>query len=161
MKRGWYWPILVVGLLLGGGVAPNLVLLAFATSDPTFSVEADYYRKGLRWDDYLAQERRNADLGWTLGFELGPATPAGWVTLTASLTDRAGAPVNGATVELEAFPNSRATHVVKVGLEQVREGTYVAVFPASRLGLWEFRFLVRRGDDVFTRKRLEDVWTGI
>lgn len=161
LKKGWYWPILIVGLLIGGGVGPNLILLAFATGDPSFSVEPDYYRKGLRWDDHLAQQRRNAALGWTLGVELGPETPTGWVTLTARLSDRAGTAVDGATVELEAFPNARASDVVKVALERVGEGAYLAQFPAIRRGLWEFRFVIRRGDDVFTRTVQEDVWAGI
>ena len=54
MKRGWGWPVFLVGLLVAG-VGVNLVLLVAATGDPSFAVERDYYRKGMEWDRTLAQ----------------------------------------------------------------------------------------------------------
>lgn len=162
MKKGWYWPLLIVGLLFVGGIGPNLILLAMATSDPSFSVEPDYYTKSLHWDERLAQERKNSELGWTLGLDLHPgATGEAGIELTAHLLDRAGVPVDGASVELEAFHSARASDVLKASLRSGGEGTYGARLPARRPGLWEFRFVVRRGADVFTRTVLEDVWPAI
>jgi nitrogen fixation protein FixH len=162
VKKGWYWPLLLVGLLIVGGVGPNLILLAMATGDPSFSVEPDYYTKSLHWDDRLAQERRNAELGWSLGLDVRPAASGGGgVLLTAHLADGAGAPLDGASVELEAFHNARASEVLRTSLRGGGEGAYAATLPARRPGLWEFRIVVRRGGDVFTRTVLEDVWPAI
>jgi nitrogen fixation protein FixH len=162
MKKGWYWPLLIVALLFVGGVGPNLLLFVVANSDPSFSVEPDYYQKSLRWDERLAQERRNSELGWTLGLDLRPEeSPQLGVRLTAMLFDRTGAPLDGASVELEAFHNARASEIVKASLRGSGEGTYLANLPAGRAGLWEFRFVVRLGNDVFTRTVMEDVWPAI
>jgi nitrogen fixation protein FixH len=162
MKRGWYWPLLIVVLLFVGGIGPNLILLAFATGDPSFSVEPDYYEKSLRWDERLAQDRRNSELGWTLAIATRPGPPPeGGIELTARLADRSGAPLEGATVTLEAFHNARASDVLALALEDVGEGSYGARLLARRPGLWEFRFVVRRDGEVFTRTLVEDVWPGI
>lgn len=162
MKQGWYWPLLIVVLLVVGGIGPNLILLAFATGDPSFSVEPDYYEKSLRWDERLAQDRRNAELGWTLGIAtLTAPLPEGGVELTARLADRSGAPIEGATVTLEAFHNARAADVLVLSLRDVGGGSYGARLLARRPGLWEFRFVVRRGGEVFTRTLTEDVWPAI
>lgn len=162
MKQGWYWPLLIVALLFVGGIGPNLILLAFATGDPSFSVEPDYYEKSLRWDERLAQDRRNADLGWTLRIATRPAPLSeGGVELSARLADRSGAPLEGATVTLEAFHNARAGEVLALALRDAGGGSYGGRLLARRPGLWEFRFVVRRDGEVFTRTLVEDVWPAI
>ena len=61
--KGWYWPVAIVGLLVGGAAA-NIGFMIVANRDATFAVEPDYYRKAVDWDRAMAQEARNVELGW-------------------------------------------------------------------------------------------------
>ena len=52
--KGWYWPVVIVSLLVGGAAA-NIGFMIVANRDPTFAVEPDYYRKAVDWDRTMAQ----------------------------------------------------------------------------------------------------------
>ena len=78
------------------------------------------------------------------------------MTVTARLTDSAGAPLLGAHVAIEARHNSRANRVLTAALEP-RDVGYGAAMPLGRTGLWEFRVRVTRGPDVFTATLMRDV----
>jgi nitrogen fixation protein FixH len=75
----------------------------------------------------------------------------------ARVTDRAGAPVAGARVAVEAFPSARAGQVVAAALEPEGDGVYAAGMPLGRPGLWELRVRVTRGEQVFTRTISQDL----
>ena len=150
MKKGWYWPILLVGLL-ASGVAANLYFMSCAVSDPSFPVEPDYYAKAVAWDAHQAQARDNAELGWTLALAVAAADPGtGRARIVASLLDRNGLPVRGLTVGLEAFHNARASRVVRSELVETAEHAYAADVAVSRPGFWEFRVAAARGTEIFT-----------
>src|SRR5512136_3054494 len=118
MKRGWYWPFLLVGLL-AAGVGANVYFLARAVGDPSFAVEPDYYAKAVAWDAHQAQARENADLGWSVTIDVAPADLAtGRARVVAKLVDRDGRAVPGASVGLEAFHNARAADVRKATLTE-------------------------------------------
>ena len=150
MKKGWYWPLLLVGLL-AAGVGLNLYFMICAVSDPSFAVEPDYYAKAIAWDAHQAQARDNFELGWTLQIAVAAADPGtGRARVVASLLDRDGLPVRGLTVGLEAFHNARASQVVKASLVETAEHDYAADVAVSRPGFWEFRVAAARGKEVFT-----------
>lgn len=150
MKKGWYWPFLLVGLL-ASGVGVNLYFMSCAISDPSFAVEPDYYAKAIAWDAHQAQARDNAELGWTLELAVAPAdSGTGRARVVASLLDRDGLPVPGLTVGLEAFHNARASQVVRSELVETAEHAYEADVAVSRPGFWEFRVAATRGTEVFT-----------
>jgi nitrogen fixation protein FixH len=150
MKKGWYWPPLVAGLL-AAGVGLNLYFMSRAVSDPSFAVEPDYYAKAVAWDAHQAQARDNAELGWTLQLAVAAADRGtGRARVVASLLDRDGLPVPGLTVGLEAFHNARASQVVKATLAETTEHAYAADVAVSRPGFWEFRVAASRGTEVFT-----------
>ncbi len=147
-RRGWGWPLGMAALLVGGAAA-NIGLLLAAVSDASFSVERDYYRKALAWDETMAEESRSAALGWSVTARLEPATEPGQARLVARVTDRAGAAVEGATVAVEAFHNARASQVVTARLAPTGAGGYAAALPLRRPGLWELRLRITRGREVF------------
>jgi nitrogen fixation protein FixH len=155
-SKGWYWPLVVVGLL-AGGVGANVGLMLVAMGDASFAVEPDYYRKALDWDRTMAQEARNAELGWSVSTRLERGARPAEARLVARLTDRAGAPLGGARVAVEAFPSARASQVVSATLDPQGNGVYAAGLPAGRPGLWELRIRVTRGADVFTRTVSQDL----
>ena len=154
--RGWYWPVGVVALLVGGAGA-NIGLMIVANRDPSFAVEPDYYRKAVEWDRAMAQEARNATLGWRVSARLEPAD-AGRARLVALVRDRAGAPVAGAAVAVEAFPSARARQIATFTLAPADgAGVYAVTLPRARPGLWELRLRVARGAEVFTRTLSRDL----
>jgi hypothetical protein len=144
-------PVLVV-------VGANFALVFLATSDPSFAVEEDYYRKALAWDQKLEQDRRNAELGWELSFEVAPGlSPDGTRAIVAGLTDSSGARIENADVRLHAFHNARASLVLEATLVRGKEAGYAASLPIRNPGLWEFRFEAVRGEDRLTHTEVRDV----
>lgn len=154
--KGWYWPLVVIGLL-AGGAGSNVWLMLVATGDASFAVEPDYYRKALDWDRTMAQELRNVELGWSVSARLERAGRPGQARLAARVTDRAGAPLGGARVTVEAFASARASRIVSATLDPEGDGVYAASLPAGRPGLWELRVRVTRGADVFTQTISQDL----
>lgn len=156
-NKGWYWPWLLGGLMaLVLGV--NLGFVYVAVSDPSFAVEQDYYQKALDWDHKRDQDRINAELGWTVDFEVAPPAPDGSRRLLARLTDGRGAPVEGALVHVEAFHNARAGLVLEADLSPAADGSgYSAPLPLRRPGLWELRLEARLGGQRFTHTTVEEL----
>jgi hypothetical protein len=154
--RGWYWPVVIVALLVGSAGA-NIGFMIVANRDASFAVEPDYYRKAVEWDRAMAQEARNAELGWTVSARLAPAD-AGRARLVTLVRDRAGAPLTGGAVAVEAFPSARAREIASFALEPAGDaGVYAVTLPSARPGLWEVRVRVTRGGEVFTRTLSQDL----
>lgn len=156
MKRGAWWPI-GVATILGATVAGNVWLAVVAGSDPSFSIEPNYYEKAIAWDSTMAQARENQRLGWRLEPRLAAVAPNGEGRLDVTLVDSAGAPIRDATVSVAAFFNARASHVVQATL--LHDTTdYSVRLPIAYAGEWELRFDVHRGREHFTNtSRVEAV----
>lgn len=154
MRRPWFWPGFIVGLLLLGVIA-NVTLLVIANNDPTFSVEPDYYQKALDWDQTMAQERENQRLGWGASLVTLPSRDG--MRVVARVTDRLGAAVAPDALTVEASHNARGTHVLSATFSRHGDGTYVAEMPIRRPGLWQFRLAAVRGAERFTQTISQDV----
>jgi nitrogen fixation protein FixH len=156
-RRSLWWPGLVL-LLLGGQVALMLAMVLLATRDETLSVEPDYYRKGLEWDQTAAQMRENTRLGWSARLDVAKeSNAAGEREVRLTLRDADGRPLTGAQVELVAFAHARGHQRQTVSLSPDQDGTYTVVLRFSRPGVWEFRFAVRCGNHVFTQTLVRDI----
>jgi nitrogen fixation protein FixH len=154
------WPAFIAGAL-ALQVLASLVTIYLATSNPSYAVEDDYYRKALAWDAKRAQDHRNLELGWTLRFEITSATVAGdRAVLSVDLGDAAGSPVDGALLDVEAFHNARADDLLRARLDGHGNGRYSAPLPITRQGVWELRFVAERGDDRFTHTETRYVALG-
>ena len=156
--QAYFWPVFIVTLL-----SAQVLLLSgmvyIATSDRSFAVEPDYYQKGLNWDDIAAQQRRNTKLGWKLSLEFGdPTGPLDERELRCTLVDRDGVPMEGAFIDMIAFPHARGTERELAMLEPEGDGVYVTPMRFQRKGLWEFRFVVRRDPEIFTHVERMDVY---
>lgn len=135
-RRAWAWPAGLIALLaVSGGV--NLAMAVIASRDPSFAVEADYYAKAVAWDATMAQDARNAALGWTAAARLEPEGQGS--RLTVAIRDRAGRGLDGLGVRVEAFHNARAARRLVTGLTGRGTGGYDAVLSATRPGIWEVR----------------------
>lgn len=147
---GRLWPFIIVGLLAVSVVA-NVILLAYATNDPAFAVEPDYYKKAVDWDDTQAAKAASAALGWRVVVE------AGRDELKVHLFDKEGKPLSGANVQFEAFHNARANRVVKGTLEAEGPGLYAMNHDFGRPGIWEYRLVAARNGDTFLHTTQEEI----
>lgn len=151
MKKGSLWPWVIGGALVLH-VIGSLVVVAIATSDSSYGVEEDYYQKAVNWDEKRAQDRTNAELGWSLEFEVAPPQrPGEQPTMNVRLVDSAGATLTGASINLETFHKARSDDVIRIAIDATDEAGLYSARPAMRRnGLWELRFTVDHGDDRFT-----------
>lgn len=145
------WPGIVIALLLMS-VTMVTVTVVFATRDPSFAVESDYYERGLNWDDEMAQAEQNAELGWDAAPEVAAEADAlHRRVLSVTLTDRDGAPIEGAEVEASVFHYTSAHQIQTETLVATDEpGVYEALFAIDRDGRWKLDLTVVSGDERFT-----------
>lgn len=154
------WPVVIAGALVVHVVA-SLITVWVATSDPSYAVEDDYYRKAVAWDERRAQERHNAELGWRLDVDVTPAPSSGTEpTLSVRLSDPAGGPLDGASISLEAFHNARADEILRADLAPRGDGEYASGVAMRRPGVWELRFTVDRGGEHFTHTEMRYLTLG-
>jgi nitrogen fixation protein FixH len=159
--RGWRWPAFVVVLLLmNAGLAA--VMIYYATTDKTFAVEPDYYRKAMNWDTYAAMHDASAKLGWSVHLRVRPAEDArGRPRLVLNVADRDGEPVSDVQFRGIAFHRARASERIALAFANAGNGEYECEAAMSRPGLWEVRLIASRGRDVFeTIEQVEVVSQG-
>ena len=140
------WPGMIFALLGLNVCIVAFTVMASRAQSSSFSVEQDYDRKALHWDETARQRARNAELGWTLDLKGMDGKE-----LMAQVRDREGQAVGGAHIQFEAFHHARARERIFGELRESPEGGYSGAVPIDRPGLWEFRFIVRRGSEVFTQ----------
>jgi nitrogen fixation protein FixH len=143
MRAGAWWPLGLIGVL-GVTIAANVWMLFVASAQDAAVVEPDYYRKAVHWDDEVAQQRHNAELGWSLAVQLGPMDTDGTATIEAILRDRDGNPVTGATIQVIAIHNRAGRTRPTAKLHDSGAGIYRATLALGHRGLWELRFDVER-----------------
>jgi len=145
-----FWPILIVGFLTANAVGVGILIFA-ASSDPSHQVEPNYYAKALAWNAYMAQVRKNHRLGWSQEVSLLRTDSKGAI-VHSRLRDRSGAPLSGASIQLQAFHKARAGQVWRLVLKEQAPGSYQAPIPAARSGIWELRFVIDRDGQHFTQR---------
>lgn len=159
IKPGALWPVVIAGAL-GLHVVGSLVMVYFATSNESYAVEPDYYRKALAWDEKRAQDRHNTELGWRLDFTVEPVPAGQDPIMRAELSTLDGEPITDASISVEAFANARRDWILTATVNPAASG-YETTLPMRRDGLWEFRFTVTRGGELFTYRDTRHVWTEI
>lgn len=156
-RGGWIWPAIVIGLLsMQVGICGVSVYLA--TSDSSFAIEPDYYRKAVHWDQTRAAQRAGAALGWRMRLTVEPRCDEfGRRLVDLSLVDSGGAALEGARVEAIAFHHARANARQRIELAPQDGGRFSALAPLRRAGLWEFRVRAQRGADIMEETVLLDL----
>lgn len=154
------WVSIIVGFL-GLSVVANVILMIKATTDPSFVVEPDYYQKAMRFDQTMAQQQESAALGWRIAMEARPpAQPGGAVEVVAAVFDRTEQRIDDATVRVEALHNARSSERFETAMQRGEDGSYHASLPLKRPGLWQFSYVVTRGEHTFHADVRRDVATG-
>lgn len=147
------WPAVIVGALAIHATA-WLTVAWVANSDPSYAVEEDYYRKAVEWDAGRAELAASDALGWQLTYHVEPGPGPAEATVHATLSDRDGAPLDGAALALETFHNARAGDILRADLTPAGDGAYSARLPMQRPGVWELRFTADRGEAHFRHREI-------
>ena len=121
--------------------AVNGVFLYNAIGTYTGVVQDEPYRKGLAYNERIAEDARQTALGWVRAVSL---TDAGMVKLT--LADKAGAPVRGLVVDAVVGRPSTNVSDVPVRLIEGVPGHYQANIGAIAAGRWLISIEARRAD---------------
>lgn len=156
-RNAWFFPALVIGLLTLQ-VTMCVFAAILANSDPTSSVEPDYYRKAVAWDDSARLRRASAALHWKAELSVSDeAALSGERRVLCRLHDSAGAPVEGASVTAEMFHHARASNRHTLIFGALPNGEYATLAPSTLPGLWEFRLTATHGADTYVDTILLDV----
>lgn len=148
-NAGWYWPLIVVGLLaipvvFGGWLAWE------ATHDPNELIEKDYYKKAVAWDQHMAALQASQKLGWKVEIHtLRRQAPGAAVPVTVRLRDAAGQPLLGAKASVQLLHNRDPKNPVKLELADAGNGTYQAQALLTHPGLYQLDGRAARGQDAF------------
>lgn len=147
MDAGTRWKAGVVGALVFV-VGLYVVLIRVAADPAALAYDERYYQHAINHDAEQAIAQRNARLGWQVALEASPLDVPGPGTITARVTDAAGAPLTGATVRMTAFHLAHAHEISTVRAAAGAAGAgYVAAVERLRPGLWEVEVEVYRGTD--------------
>lgn len=111
--------------------AVNGVFLYQALNTYTGVVQDEPYRKGLAYNERIAEDARQTALGWTRSIAM---SPAGMVKL--ALKDNAGAPVQGLVVSAVVGRPSTNVRDVPVRLVEGEPGVYQASIGEVDAGSW-------------------------
>lgn len=148
-RVGRFWPVAIFALL-GMNAAIVAVTIVFASSDPSVAVEPDYYNKALNFEQTIQQRDTNARLGWNASAQLLAPTADATPRLCVRLTDRAGAPIDGADVDAVAFAVLRSGQRQTLTLGRTEPGVYTAPIALATSGKWTVRVTARLNTDTFT-----------
>jgi nitrogen fixation protein FixH len=139
-------PVLLLGLSFSGWA----VMISMATTDPSFAVEAEYYRKAAHFDEELGRREASRALGWKLEvLDFRPGA-SGSLLLHVRLSDRQGSPLRGAEIAVQGTANLRASEVHGASALTDDLGQATLELTAGPNGLWQLRFAATRGTDRFS-----------
>ena len=104
-----------------------LLTVYLATRDRSFAVEPDYYQQALHWDGVKGRDAANRQLGWTIALDIGhDVSVRGERSITCTLRDRSGQPLEEALIDLVAFAHARGNDRYSVVLQPYGGGRYLA-----------------------------------
>lgn len=150
--KGWH---VLAGLIAFFGVvfAVNGVFLYQALSTHTGVIANEPYRKGLAYNERIADEARQQALGWREELTLAPSGDR----VSLKLSDSADRPVGGLSISGLLGRPSTTEHDVALELAEQPAGTYTAAIPALAAGTWmvslEASELAASGERVVWRTR--------
>lgn len=145
------WPGLVF-VLIGLNVAIVAVTVWASTGDPSFAVDARYDVKAAQWQLTADQRAASAALGWSLEV----VEPTIGEPLRMRLSDREGAPLSAARIDVLAFHHAEARRRLNTTALEASDGVYGGDLVLDRPGRWRLEAAVTRGVDRFvTRLDLE------
>lgn len=137
----------------------SFITLAFVTSPGL--VTEDYYEKGQDFEKNVTKRiAARSQLGWSYNTDF-PQNPLlnRAETYRVNLVDKAGMPLNDATVFLKAYRPSDADADFHVAMAETIPGVYEASVSYPLKGIWEITIDIERNQDVYDFTRRASVVT--
>lgn len=137
--------MVLVGFIVFFGViaAVNGVFMYFALSTWPGLTTQDAYKQGVAYNQTLDAAAEQKALGWRSALALDGGK------LRVLLTDRDGAPLSGASVEVALSRPLGEETAAMLKLNETTPGTYVAAFVAPLPGRWKAELAVQQTEDVY------------
>ncbi|MEM7624841.1 MAG: FixH family protein [Planctomycetota bacterium] len=149
--RRFSWPVIVV-LLLGGHATLIISAVTLAVTGTGRGVVPDYYAQAVDYDTHKRDLAASRALGWELALESkGQIDAQGRRTITATLKDAQGEPINDAVVDLRLTRLSDG-RVDELKLSPRTEaGSYYARAELPAAGRYHAESVVYRGSQRFVQ----------
>ena len=133
--------------------AMNGALIYCAVTTNSGLVANEPYRRGLRYNERIAADERQAQLGWTDKLDV---TREGGVALV--LTDSAGSPVSGLRIETVLGRPATSRQDIRLSLREVAPGRYEAQTVALAAGTWLIALEARAGEEKPVYRKRRRLW---
>lgn len=144
LKRGNYWPMIIVGMLV---LHASIILgtLTFISARHDLYVEPDYYAKSIDWDNQREMFEAADKMGWVIEIITGePTTDADQTrALSVSIKDANGDPIDRALVELDCYHPAHASDRKSAVLEGMGDGLYQTTLAMNTPGYWNAHLAIR------------------
>ena len=147
-RGSWMWPGMVFVLL---GLSCTLVVTTvfLAHRNGGAIIEANYYEKGLQWDEHKAELAKSEATGWSHAVQVsrdGEGEGTSWDVLVR-LVDAAGETVDDASVMLNVYHVGAPRDVRAVGLSAEGRGGYRGTLEGFAAGVWSYEIDARGAGD--------------
>ncbi len=131
------------------------VAITLTHNDPTNGIVEDYDRKAMNWNELRKQALDSQQLGWVWAIAIGDKPSYGDErTVTLTLTNRDGQPLENAEVYMEVFHRARSAEVQKVNFIAVEKpGVYQATLELRKPGNWQFDTVIVHAEERFVGKQ--------
>lgn len=126
----------------------NGIMLYFALSSWTGIATKDAFKKGLAYNERLAEAVAQTKLGWQLELRL-PDRVGVEDSLDLAVVDSTGEPVDGAMVQARLVRPTHEGFDSALTLAAEGNGRYSGSVEIPLPGLWEVRLQIARQDDVY------------
>lgn len=143
-QRGWYWPLIIVGMLL---VHASLIVgtIIYVGGKRDTYVDPDYYAKAIDWDNQREMKELAEKKGWDVSIS---AIPVGddqaQRVISVTLTDQQGAAIDDAIVHVVCFNPNEMSNRVSQELDRQGRGVYEHKMPIERPGIWSCSITIQR-----------------
>ena len=133
-NRMWARKLLVILLVVFAAVmGVNAVMVWFAVRSNTGVVTSNAYEEGLAYNKTLAEQAREAGLGWSVVRNVADFP----VRLVYALSDAKGAPLGSAWVSVKATRPMNDAAPFEMELQEFTDGTYAADMSWPQKGQWD------------------------
>ncbi|HMO14245.1 MAG TPA: FixH family protein [Pirellulaceae bacterium] len=132
------WTLLILGFFSIQAII-WIVAISLVANDKSHAVIEGYDAKSANWQAELHQQRESEALGWNAEILLGDTEDSlKHREITLKLTDRSGAPIETASVNLTLFHTGHASLVQKLLPTEISPGIYRAQARFDYRGIYDF-----------------------
>lgn len=144
---GWV-PLFIITAFFSIILIANIYLVYAAAKSYDGLVSANYYERGLKYNDVIQQEKRQRELGWNLDLSVAHLEK-NKVLARIFLADKNKLPIDTATAKLEFIRPTSAGRDMAVELDNAGKGVYTGEVILPFSGNWDVKVIAAKDNDRF------------